>query len=154
MMGTLESSGFFATEIELRRFSFQRLPAEDVSADPDRIVPLTPPRLRLWSRVSIDRDQRLLQVISEMTTVEPGENDPKPAVRIEAEIVSEFTWEGETSLDVAAFARHNAPAFAWPYLRELVWNFSVRGNTPPLLLPLVNFMAEGVDVTEERVTPL
>jgi len=142
-------SGIEARTLELREFSFALNP------DPPRSEEggLVPPEYEWETSSAIDRDRRLLHVASDVRTL-PEEDGSEAAFRLYARVVVEFIWSEDIPLDIDTFARKNAVAFAWPYLRELVWNFTVRGNLPPLFLPLLNFAEEGVELVEAELEPL
>lgn len=51
------------------------------------------------------------------------------------------TIEGEENLDLKQFAKVNAPAFLFPFAREVISSITSRTPLPHLLLPPINLVA-------------
>lgn len=63
-------------------------------------------------------------------------------VTLKVKQVGVFNKKASTGeLDFNLFARVNAPAIMFPYLRELVTNMSIRAGMSPIYIPPVNFIA-------------
>ncbi|MBN2072537.1 MAG: protein-export chaperone SecB [Actinobacteria bacterium] len=62
--------------------------------------------------------------------------------RFQLELTAVFeTIKGEENLDLEQFANINAPAFIFPFAREVISNITSRTPLPNLLLPPVNLIA-------------
>ena len=62
--------------------------------------------------------------------------------RFQLELTAIFeTIESEENLDLEQFAKVNAPAFLFPFAREVISNVTSRTPLPHLLLPTINIVA-------------
>ena len=62
--------------------------------------------------------------------------------RFQLELTAIFeTIESEENLDLEQFAKVNAPAFLFPFAREVISNVTSRTPLPHLLLPPINIVA-------------
>src|SRR5262245_23574124 len=131
VMAKEAQQGYKADALAIERFTFET--REDARA----LKPLKPPAVAFRIRSTIDRAARVVRVKALLSCHDPeGE---KAVFVAEARIRADFSWVDPVQIPVEDFARLNAAGFLWPYARELVWNFTVRSNLPPLLLPILNF---------------
>ncbi|RKY16365.1 MAG: hypothetical protein DRP63_05510 [Planctomycetota bacterium] len=70
-----------------------------------------------------------------------------PPFRLTVSMRAVYAIKGNPSLQPDEFLKFNAPAHIYSFMRELIFNITARGNTPPLLLPPLNFekLLEGED---------
>ncbi len=71
--------------------------------------------------------------------------------RFQLELTAIFeTIEGEENLDLEKFAKINAPAFLFPFAREVISNITSRTPLPHLLLPPINLVAIKSEVSKKK----
>ncbi len=133
-------SGYRAKEIKLRSASFR----VEESAESE----LSAPEWDYAIRSVVDKEARSIVVTAGLRS----ESADGETAAIDATIVMRalFNWSGEPSMPPEEFARTNAPAFLWPYLREIVWSLTVRAGQPPLLLPIMNLRKAEVVLTDAQ----
>jgi preprotein translocase subunit SecB len=97
------------------------------------------PDMTIDSKFSIDRifsnNQKELKI---RLTAKLMEKNPNPPVKIEVVISATFTAEGKDNFPLQDFAKINAPAILFPFLREVIADITMRSKYPPLLLNPAN----------------
>jgi preprotein translocase subunit SecB len=56
-------------------------------------------------------------------------------------VTVEGTFTGDAPEELKRFAKVNAPAHLFPFVREIIGNTTMKANIPPLLLPPFNISA-------------
>lgn len=76
-------------------------------------------------------------------TLTPNVEGPKPFVRLTAAVEGQFSVEDEnpTSVPVASFAKTQAPAILFPYVRHAIASVTSGSRFGQLLLPPINIVA-------------
>jgi len=64
-----------------------------------------------------------------------------PEVFFYCKIVGLFTAEEDANMTLEEFAKFNAPALLYPYIRELLYNLTIRSGINPIILPPLNLKA-------------
>jgi hypothetical protein len=142
-----KSSGFFPQTVRLLECAFRA--NDDAPVDASGL--LVAPKLDLSFTGTVDHGQQLIAVVGDVRGSDPP--GKLATIRVHAKVMAVFSWKGEISMSPQEFARHNAPAILWPYLRELIWNISVRMDRPPLVLPVLNFQVADFHLEEVGLQP-
>ncbi len=64
-----------------------------------------------------------------------------PEVTFYCKIVGFFIAENDSNMTLEDFAKLNAPALLYPYIRELLYNLTIRSGINPIILPPINLKA-------------
>lgn len=72
--------------------------------------------------------------------------------RLEVRVSGHFESDESPNLDLATFARHQAPSLVLPFVRELIANISARSRQGLVLVPPINVLALFPE-REEASTP-
>jgi preprotein translocase subunit SecB len=57
---------------------------------------------------------------------------------------------GNENMDLADFARINAPALIFPYVRETIASTSLKAGIPPVIIPPINLNTVKIDKNREK----
>ena len=137
-------SGYVPKGVLLRRFDFH-------VRDGRTEGKLIPPEMDFSVKAHVLHASKEISVTANLTSKDPA--GTRASFEVSAELQALYGWEEPLSLPVEKFAAMNAPAFLWPYARELIWNFTVRAGLPPLLLEILNFGGVQVEVTNDDGLP-
>ncbi|WP_448529800.1 protein-export chaperone SecB [Raineya sp.] len=123
-------SGFQVRSIFLLESYFERLPFIEANEKTNEIA--------------LKRDyyigESILTAIVELTFRQRNKKTKKIELRSKIKMAGEFIFEKNTSITIEDFAKVNAPAIIFPFIREHLANLSLRAGIPPILLPPVNFV--------------
>lgn len=86
------------------------------------------------------QENNLLNVMIEILWEEKNKNTQQKEIEAKIKMVGVFRYYDKTSVKVEDFAKVNAPAIIFPFVREHLANLSLRAGIPPILLPPVNFV--------------
>ncbi len=122
-------SGFRVNNIILLESSFSRV--EQVVFSPE-----AQNHFDIQNNVSVNGN--VINVIQEVTVTQAYQG--KEQVRIKVKMVGMFLQVGESQItDLEAFGGVNGAAIIFPFVREVIANFSIKAGLPPIILPPVNF---------------
>ena len=128
-------SGYFFIDLCLDKLQFQVNHSFDVGSprlpDPLKHMTLTVERAK-----GAGEDANKLICVLTLSLFKGVRNPP---FRLTVSMRAVYAVEGSPSLKPDEFLKFNAPAHIYSFMRELVFNLTARGNTPPLLLPPLNF---------------
>lgn len=80
------------------------------------------------------------------------EIEAQNGIKINLESHSEFIVDIDITEEFMSshFARINAPAIVYPFVRAFITNLTVNGGYPPIILPAVNFQKLAEEQSEEQ----
>lgn len=131
-------AGFRATGVRLCALHYEAGQA------PGEGTALVAPVLHHTFQSRVERATRTITVVASTRS----EARPGALFSVGAAVEGTFQWTEPVPVEIEEFARRNAAAFMWPYLREAVWNLTVRSGFPPLILPVLNLATAEVEVLD------
>ncbi|PKQ68891.1 protein-export chaperone SecB [Raineya orbicola] len=82
----------------------------------------------------------LLNVVIETSWEEKNKNTQLVEIEAKIKMVGVFRYNDKTSVKVEEFAKVNAPAIIFPFIREQLANLSLKAGIPLILLQPINFV--------------
>ncbi|MCS6795180.1 MAG: protein-export chaperone SecB [Raineya sp.] len=91
-------------------------------------------------KIGHNQEANKLIVMLETDFEQKNKNTNEIEVKAIIKMISEFQFEGVTSVSVTDFANVNAPAIIFPFVREHLANLSMRAGMPTIWLQPINFV--------------
>lgn len=102
---------------------------------PNVVLPIS---LNIGLKVSNNINSEKKQLITEMRVTLNSESDPVFGHFL---FIGIFSYSNDENMTLQEFAKNNAAAYIFPYIREEIQNRSVKAGLPPIIIQPLNFVA-------------